>query len=488
MPRKKCPQISSRKSSAVPFRPFRKRVAEEDKENEPECEGPFTGKDAQEIVELEKSLAQSHKRLKAKGSFGVDFWSQNKVLIETEIRWNSLKRKQSVHDFVARGGKKILWKEEQQAGILREEKHSLDLRLRCIEQQIDRLAASVDNGTTTITRRWFIKLLNTAPVFKGGIGAGNTSGQDPRPGHLQSCFRKRLIEAGGSAGGAQGVELWCPVLGDYIAPQAIVAAHIFPYSAGQEAMDNLFGRVNGRSEMFEPENGLMLSREAETNIALGFMAIVPNLPDEPTKQEQAAWNQARVKSYKLEIINEKVKGCVPRMPPGYNDSNGNRLWWKSQHGGVLQFKSDFRPRTRYLWWQWAVSHLRKIWRDLEEKKRPDLKLLNRPFWGTIGSYIRKRPLFTLAEEVGAPFESLMDAVIDGEEGSEDEAGAGDEEGFGALITADFQLRQTRLRDEKDEEEFLGFYDEDETDEEEFLGFPDEDGNDEEDGDQTDKAL
>lgn len=194
----------------------------------------------------------------------------------------------------------------------------------------------------------------------------------------------------------------------------------------------------------------------------------PNIPVGPTKQEQAAWNQARVKSYKLEIVNENVKGYVHRMP------HGDRLWWKSQHGRVLQFKSDFRPRARYLWWQWAVAHLRKIWQDLEQKKQAEFKLLHRPYWGTKGSYVRKRPLFALAEEVGTPFESLMDAAMDGEEENEDEAGAGDDEGLGALLTADWQLRQTRLRDEKDEEEIYGFHDEDETDEE--------------DDDQTDYTL
>ena len=47
--------------------------------------------------------------------------------------------------------------------------------------------------------------------------------------------------------------MWCPVLGEYVAPATIQAAHVFPHSAGQEAMDNLFGRVNRRSELFEPE-------------------------------------------------------------------------------------------------------------------------------------------------------------------------------------------------------------------------------------------
>ena len=175
MPGKNNPQILPRTSSAIPSRTSRKRVAEEDKENEPECSGLFNSKDVQETAELEKSLAQSRKKLKAKGSFGVDFWSQTKVITETEMRWNTLKRKQSMSDFVAQGGKESSWKDKQQARILREEQRSLDLRLRCIKNQMDRPSAPVDSGTTRITRRWFMELLNAAPVFKGGIAAGNTS-------------------------------------------------------------------------------------------------------------------------------------------------------------------------------------------------------------------------------------------------------------------------------------------------------------------------
>ena len=69
-------------------------------------------------------------------------------------------------------------------------------------------------------------------------------------------------------------------------------------------MDDLFGRVNRRSELFEPQNGLLPQTSVETNIALGFMAIVPDvpkIPDGPTEEEQTAWTLAKVKPYKLDF-------------------------------------------------------------------------------------------------------------------------------------------------------------------------------------------
>ena len=90
-------------------------------------------------------------------------------------------------------------------------------------------------------------------------------------------------------------------------------------------------------------------KDAEKNISLGFMAVVPKITDRPSKEEQAEWNNAEIKSYKLEVINVEAKGVQLRMPTKWNDSEGNRLHWKSQHGKVLQFKSEIRPRARYLW-------------------------------------------------------------------------------------------------------------------------------------------
>lgn len=52
--------------------------------------------------------------------------------------------------------------------------------------------------------------------------------------------------------------------------------YIFTYSAGREAMENLFGRIKGRTEMFKLENGLLTSKDAEKTISFGFMATVPS--------------------------------------------------------------------------------------------------------------------------------------------------------------------------------------------------------------------
>lgn len=429
----------------------------------------FVAYDVAATTELQSHIDSSRKRLKAKGSLGAEFWSQAKEITEQELRFHKLKHKRSFHEFVSTGGKKESWRDNQEARTLREEKKSLELRLRCVERQMKTLLTPVDNGMIHISRRWFMELFTAAPTSKGGVAAGDVAGQGQRDGGQQSSFRKKIIEFYGSAGGVEAPgEFWCPIMAEFLPKDQMGAAHIFPYSAGQEAMDNLFGRIKGRSEMFEPENGLLISKVAEKNISLGFMAIVPNIPDGPTKEEQAEWNDAKIKSYKIEVINVKAKGAQLRMPPLWNDSDGNRLHWSSQHGKVLQFKNDFRPRARYLWWQWAISHLRKIWQDLSEHQVPEFKQHNQPYWGTVGSYVRSGPLSALAEEMGANFDNLMDAAMSPEDEAEGGREVGIDDGIGALLTAEYQLTQTRPGDDEEEEDVPGTDEEDENEDEEIV--------------------
>lgn len=56
--------------------------------------------------------------------------------------------------------------------------------------------------------------------------------------------------------------------------------------------------------------------------------------------------------------------------------------------------------------------------------------------------------FVIAGETCTSLESPMDAVMDKEKENDNQQEAGDDEGLGALTTADYQLRQPRLPDER----------------------------------------
>ena len=75
---------------------------------------------------------------------------------------------------------------------------------------------------------------------------------------------------------------WFLVLGVFVNRRNLNVIYIFPFSIGQKVMNNLFGRPNSKFEMFEPKNGILISKDVEKNISLGFMAIEPNISARPS--------------------------------------------------------------------------------------------------------------------------------------------------------------------------------------------------------------
>ena len=86
---------------------------------------------------------------------GTEFWSHAKEITKQELQRHQLQHKRSLHEFVATGGEKVNWKNQQQARVLREEKKTLRLRLSGIERQIERLLAPTATGMIQISRKWF---------------------------------------------------------------------------------------------------------------------------------------------------------------------------------------------------------------------------------------------------------------------------------------------------------------------------------------------
>lgn len=66
----------------------------------------------------------------------------------------------------------------------------------------------------------------------------------------------------------------------------VTAAHIVPYSLGQDTMNTMFDRdVDNQPELFSIYNGLLLSTWVEKHLDKGYLVIVPSVPDEPTVEE-----------------------------------------------------------------------------------------------------------------------------------------------------------------------------------------------------------
>ncbi|KAK0513324.1 hypothetical protein JMJ35_004310 [Cladonia borealis] len=409
---------------AIPVRTSSKRVLDRDIED-----------DLGQKRSVERDIEARRKRIKAKGSFDATYWAGHKEVAALELKRHQLVRKISMKQFLGQGGEDEAWSEQDTAGTLREEGKALEMKNRILAEHIERMTFPRTDEARQ-HRTWVMELLTATPVYKGGIGAGGCAGQGPRDSSAQSNFRKKLENACNSKHPDASCNLqWCPITSSWVLGSAIRAAHIFPYSAGQRTMDQLFGRDdNDREELFEPENGLMMLADAEKRIENGWMVLVPDVPIDATTAQLDTWSKVKVKEYKQRVLcpeNANMKQ--------YIDQIGGRVW-NDLDGQRVQFKSDHRPRARYLYWKFAVALLRKAWQSAHRPNNLVAAELGEEYWGIGGPWIRRKYLLAFAEYLGhaVGWENLLEAAAEPEDDD-------NEPDPGGLVVAVEQIRKNHTQ-------------------------------------------
>ncbi|OJD14679.1 hypothetical protein AJ78_05003 [Emergomyces pasteurianus Ep9510] len=421
-----------------------------------------------ELKEINESLQKKRRKLHPKGSFNAEYWSTAVDVVSDERRRNSIRKQVSIDDFKATGGTEEEWANSEQAHALLVEEEVLKLKEARFREQCQRLHPSNNTDSTDspslALRRSYLELFLSS---KRGLGV--VSGSRKRENEIQSTFRGDLITAYNAQSSTPHLLecIWCPVLSTWIHESCAIASHIFGYKHGQQTMDAIFGKME-QPELFHPKNGLMLSSVVESKFNSGLFAIVPNLPDRPSPEEIAQWQESEPKDYKLRIIDrDPVKLNMSTTVPGIGTT------WKDLDGKKLDFRSDFRPRARYLYYHYCLQILRVAFRERFEGEIIREKELQKPFWGSPGKYVRKNMLQAFVEEVGHKYDGLL-------KGASDESSEGQGEDDLMLLAAtrdvDLSLREKGVTivagetcEEEDEDD-----DEEEEEEEYKEGDEDED--------------
>lgn len=236
---------------------------------------------------------------------------------------------------------------------------------------------------------------------KSSAGLGATAGK--RSSRDQKKFKADLIEASNASHPNPQVEqYWCPILGSFKDRHAMKAAHIFPYSHGQDLMTDIFGaEENEKNELFSANNGMLIHGAAEERFDKGHFVIVPSTNDE-SAEEIEAWHKSTAKKYKIRVIDRDAKMMKKFLPLPMEDKK-----WVDLDGRELQFLSSHRPRARYLYYHYCVQMLRRSYHQNEHEEilRDHL---NKKFWGTPGPYLRKSYLLALVQEIGS--EDFLDGA------------------------------------------------------------------------------
>ncbi|MCJ1478958.1 hypothetical protein MMC13_007642 [Lambiella insularis] len=217
---------------------------------------------------------------------------------------------------------------------------------------------------------------------------------DPRGkriGAQQKQFRQDLIaqyDIGLPDGG-----IWDVILGEYLLPSYMKAAHLVPYSMQPEAIDYICGAGAG-SRQFSWENGLMLQTELENHLDKGNIIIIPVTSDEirPTR-------------FMLRIAITGVAHSVVH----YRNSKPVRLG--ELDGKELEWKNENRPMLRFLYWRYITSMLgnRKNRAAYAQPYYESLKSV-RPFM-SCKPYLRKGVLLTMAKEAGCVDDEIISTTL-----------------------------------------------------------------------------
>ncbi|KAK3356331.1 hypothetical protein B0T25DRAFT_421131, partial [Lasiosphaeria hispida] len=234
----------------------------------------------------------------------------------------------------------------------------------------------------------------------------------------------------------------------------VTAAHLFPYKLGPDILVSLFGEdVEG--ELMTARNGLLLQPDVELALDDGTIAIVPDLPDDPTTEQVAHWEEEEPKDYRWRIIDEDTESLETVIALESQGAPKN-MTIRDLVGLKLCFKNDNRPRARYLYFFFVVAQLKMAWRH-EYRKDPAKKLkpqLGKGFWATRGRYLNRGFLIALAEEIGhdTSFPENMPPLPGTDHDTQpqrDEDSSGE---TGLIVIAKIIAAQRRGDEEEDEEE------------------------------------
>ncbi|RYO90316.1 hypothetical protein DL766_006912 [Monosporascus sp. MC13-8B] len=250
-------------------------------------------------------------------------------------------------------------------------------------------------------RRAFNDLFTTSQI---GLGV-EKAGVGKRTRSQQSKFKSDLIEFYDAAKTHPKkpkiiVSVHDTSTGRWLPKHHVVAAHLVPHSFGGHMLVTLFG-ANVEGELDTPYNGLLLESAVERAMDDGAIAIVPDLSDDPSTEEVAAWESTAPKNYKWRIIDTDADVLDQRLEAAVDPST-NVMTVQDLDGRQLSFSNDMRPRARYLYFLFVVAQLRLAWR-LEYRQDPTkvlAKQLGKGFWATKGRYLKRSFLLALANEIG----------------------------------------------------------------------------------------
>ncbi|KAL4788728.1 hypothetical protein BJX76DRAFT_3880 [Aspergillus varians] len=210
----------------------------------------------------------------------------------------------------------------------------------------------------------------------------------------QSKFKREVIKYYTPEENIRTEHVWCHILGKWVYHKGVKAAHIVPKSLSGDELAHLFGV--GEILLEDPRNGITLLSALEERLDQGVIAIVPMSGgfEVPTR-------------WKCILIDEsKAKNFIWDAPP---TQSHELIHLGDLDGKELEFLTDNRPARRFLYFRFVISYL-------YAKRKGTITITDKvgktKFWPTIGRYLNRSTLVTLARCISGC--ELPQSIIEGQ--------------------------------------------------------------------------
>ncbi|KAI9769910.1 MAG: hypothetical protein M1839_003311 [Geoglossum umbratile] len=196
---------------------------------------------------------------------------------------------------------------------------------------------------------------------------------------LQFGFKRGLVYFYNSEG--PGGALWCPIARRYHDPLERPAVHIFPFSLGMGTVGTIFG-ADGIRDSVSPRSGLIMSSSLERRFERHLITLVP--------ASKELMPDGSIKRWKIVVTDRDVEKW-----------RFDELWCSmgDLNGVELEFKSDCRPKTQFLYFHYVIALLRAR----KQNHTPGWlawAASNKFPWVVPGRYISENLLFVLVQQAG----------------------------------------------------------------------------------------
>ncbi|KAL8954840.1 MAG: hypothetical protein Q9193_007056, partial [Seirophora villosa] len=300
----------------------------------------------QEIRFMKGAIAGGEAALKLRSSFDTAYWMRASEIVSEKLKLNQLRqRKYSQFLQVTIDG----FGQTEEGLDLFNEKCALEVEGTLVQEQIRSF------GAESTTLKSFVEVFTTSSPSGFNIrhsGKRDRKRQRQRQQQQQQMFADDLILKQESKHPTPEVDYyWCPILCDWFTKAAMIAAPLISWRCGPHAMRVIFeDDTTGNTELFKAENGIYWSQEAERRFSAGLFVIVPDVPENPTD----SWEQSsRPKDYKIMVLDPYHKLMTRRLSPRSSEI------WGDKHDQRVEFRSDARPRERYLYFAYCEALLKR---------------------------------------------------------------------------------------------------------------------------------